>query len=219
MLLSATQRVNLLLSANERAVFLYAHPIVTCHPSLPRNQGAARGRPSPCMRCNITSGVDSFSGAGQSPYACVLLRIESDDGMRATISRWFTDRGDCSADSPWFASGFGDPVLGPSYLLLEADTSQVPPDQRDDAMKGVKDIIGRRAEAFGVPVDLRREGSNRLSAVVQGIGPGGARELFGRTAELEFKEPQRDVLGVPSRPVAGQLRAQREASFASGFTT
>jgi len=43
MLLSATQRVNLLLSANERAVFLYAHPIVTCHPSLPRKQEAAVG--------------------------------------------------------------------------------------------------------------------------------------------------------------------------------
>jgi hypothetical protein len=31
-LLSSTQRVNVLLSANEKAVFLYTRPIVTCHP-------------------------------------------------------------------------------------------------------------------------------------------------------------------------------------------
>lgn len=121
----------------------------------------------------------SFGSVGpDDPYACVLLRIEGNKDMKAAISRWFMDEGDCSPNSPWFAGGFGDPSFGRSYVLLEADTSQVAPESRDDAMEGVVSVIQRRADLFGLPVELRRQGSDRLSAVVYGVDPGRAREFL-----------------------------------------
>jgi len=87
-------------------------------------------------------------------------------------------------------------LKGGTYVLLEADTSQVPADQRDDAMKGVKDIIERRVNAWGVAEsEIQREGANRLAVQLPGITREEARDLIGRTAELEFKEPQRDDQG------------------------
>ncbi|MCJ7510237.1 MAG: protein translocase subunit SecD [Dehalococcoidia bacterium] len=87
-------------------------------------------------------------------------------------------------------------LKGGTYVLLEADTSQVPADQRDDAMKGVKDIIERRVNAWGVAEsEIQREGANRLAVQLPGIAREEARDLIGRTAELEFKEPQRDDQG------------------------
>jgi protein-export membrane protein SecD/preprotein translocase SecF subunit len=87
-------------------------------------------------------------------------------------------------------------LKGGTYVLLEADTSQVPPDQRDDAMEGVKDIIERRVNAWGVAEsEIQRQGSDRLAVQLPGITPEEARDLIGRTAELEFKEPQRDEEG------------------------
>ena len=87
-------------------------------------------------------------------------------------------------------------LKGGTYVLLEADTSQVPPDQRDDAMEGAKDIIERRVNAWGVAEsEIQRQGSNRLAVQLPGITPEEARDLIGRTAELEFKEPQRDEEG------------------------
>jgi preprotein translocase subunit SecD len=60
-------------------------------------------------------------------------------------------------------------------------------------MKEVQDIIQRRAEAFGAKVsNLRREGTNRLAFEVSGVTAGQARELFGRTALLDFREPEQD---------------------------
>jgi SecD/SecF fusion protein len=86
-------------------------------------------------------------------------------------------------------------------VLLEADTSQVASDQRDNAMKGVKDIIERRVNAWGVAEsEIQREGANRLAVQLPGIGREEARDLIGRTAELEFKEPQRENQSDPASP-------------------
>jgi SecD/SecF fusion protein len=87
-------------------------------------------------------------------------------------------------------------LKGGSYVLLEADTSQVAPDDRDAAMEGVQDIIERRVNAWGVAEsEIQRQGSNRLAVQLPGITPDEARDLIGRTAELEFKEPERDEEG------------------------
>jgi len=87
-------------------------------------------------------------------------------------------------------------LKGGTYVLLEADTSQVAPEDRDNAMKGVKDIIERRVNAWGVAEsEIQRQGANRLAVQLPGISQEEARDLIGRTAELEFKEPQRDEEG------------------------
>ncbi|MGQ9573208.1 MAG: protein translocase subunit SecD [Dehalococcoidia bacterium] len=87
-------------------------------------------------------------------------------------------------------------LKGGTYVLLEADTSQVAPEDRDNAMEGVKNIIQRRVDAWGVAEsEIQRQGSNRLAVQLPGIDPEEARDLIGRTASLEFKEPKRDEQG------------------------
>ncbi len=79
-------------------------------------------------------------------------------------------------------------------LVLEADLSRLPPDvDADDALEEVEDILKRRAGAFGGSVkEVSREGENRLSVRTRGIDPEEARELLGKTAQLEFRKPTLD---------------------------
>ncbi len=82
-------------------------------------------------------------------------------------------------------------LVGGTYALLEADVSSLPAGTDvDDAMDGAKDVIERRVNAFGVSeTEITREGKNRLSVQLPGISPDEARDLIGRTALLEFREP------------------------------
>ncbi len=85
-------------------------------------------------------------------------------------------------------------LKGGSYLLLEADTSRLPAGTDVDvAMKGAKDILERRVNRFGLSeTEITVEGSNRLAVQVPGISPGEAKDLLGKTAQLEFREPSRE---------------------------
>ncbi|MBI1885357.1 MAG: protein translocase subunit SecD [Chloroflexi bacterium] len=88
-------------------------------------------------------------------------------------------------------------LKGGTYVLLEADTSRLPPGvEASDAMDVVKEVIERRVNAFGVSeTEIQREGPNRLSVQLPGISPDEARDLIGRTALLEFLEPKLDEQG------------------------
>jgi len=95
------------------------------------------------------------------------------------------------------AMKLGLDLNGGTYVLLEADTSQLPPGANlDDAMEGAKDVIQRRINALGVgETEITREGKNRLQVQLPGIPPDQAGELIGKTALLEFREPKRDDAG------------------------
>ncbi|MCH8920620.1 MAG: protein translocase subunit SecD [Chloroflexi bacterium] len=85
-------------------------------------------------------------------------------------------------------------LKGGTYVLLEADTSRLPPgtDIRDK-LEGTKDILERRVNRFGVSeTEITIEGSNRLAVQMPGIDPDEARELLGKTAQLEFRAPVLD---------------------------
>ena len=82
-------------------------------------------------------------------------------------------------------------LKGGSYVLLEADTSRLPPgtDIRD-RLEGVRDVLERRVNRFGVSeAEITIEGENRLAVQMPGIDPDRARELLGKTAQLEFRKP------------------------------
>src|SRR3990172_7647692 len=85
-------------------------------------------------------------------------------------------------------------LKGGTYVLLEADTSRLPVGTDiDAALEGVKDVLDRRVNAFGVSeTEITREGPNRLAVQMPGIEPDEARELLGKTAQLEFRAPVRD---------------------------
>jgi protein-export membrane protein SecD/preprotein translocase SecF subunit len=82
-------------------------------------------------------------------------------------------------------------LKGGSYVLLEADTSRLAPGTNvDDALEGVKRVLENRVNAFGTTeTEITREGANRLAVQMPGIDPDDARELLGKTAQLEFRKP------------------------------
>src|SRR3972149_5367444 len=88
-------------------------------------------------------------------------------------------------------------LKGGNYVLLEAETSRLPPGTDiGNALDGVKDVLERRVNAFGVSeTEITREGPNRLAVQMPGIDPDEARELLGKTAQLKFLKPVLDESG------------------------
>jgi len=91
------------------------------------------------------------------------------------------------------AMRLGLDLRGGTRLVMEADTSQAPDVDVDQALEAASRIIERRVNAFGVAEsEIQRQGSDRLAVQLPGIDPEKARELVGRTAVLEFREPKLD---------------------------
>lgn len=90
------------------------------------------------------------------------------------------------------AMRLGLDLQGGSYVLLEGDVSRLPSGVSvDQAMDGVKNVIERRVNAFGVSeTEISREGKNRLAVQLPGISPEEAKDLIGKTAQLEFRQPK-----------------------------
>ena len=95
-------------------------------------------------------------------------------------------------------------LLGGTHLVYEADLNQVGDLNAADAMQGVRDVVERRINFFGVsePV-VQVSGSNRLIVELAGISDvNQAIQLIGETPFLEFKEETagtRDILDAQSR--------------------
>lgn len=81
-------------------------------------------------------------------------------------------------------------LVGGAHLLYQADLSQISGIDPDDAMEGIRDVIERRVNAFGVAEPLVQvSGSDRLIVELAGITDiNQAIRLIGETPFLEFKE-------------------------------
>ena len=81
-------------------------------------------------------------------------------------------------------------LRGGTNLVYEADFTGIEEDKRADSLKGAKDIIERRINAYGVaePV-IQIVGGNRISIQLPGVTDiAEAKDLVGKTAELIFRE-------------------------------
>jgi preprotein translocase subunit SecD len=92
-------------------------------------------------------------------------------------------------------------LLGGAHLLYQADFSAVGDIDRVEAMQGIRDVVERRVNFFGVaePV-VQISGEDRLIVEVAGITDvNQAIKLIGETPFLEFKETsaELDIDGVP----------------------
>lgn len=102
-------------------------------------------------------------------------------------------------------------LLGGAHLLYEADLSRVE-DNKSDAMSGIRDVIERRVNFFGVsePV-IQVSGENRLIVELAGISDvNQAIQMIGETPFLEFKE---------EAPNATQIIEEFNKKKAAGLTT
>lgn len=86
-------------------------------------------------------------------------------------------------------------LAGGSHLVFETDTSKIPQDKRNTALSGVKDVIERRVNLFGVTepsvTTSEFEGKDRIVVEMPGISDTKvAVDLIGKTAQLMFAEVQ-----------------------------
>lgn len=84
-------------------------------------------------------------------------------------------------------------LQGGTHLVYEADLSNIEKEDIDSSMQGLRDVIERRVNLFGVrePVVQTQEakGSHRLIIELAGVkDPAKAIEMIGQTPYLEFKE-------------------------------
>lgn len=81
-------------------------------------------------------------------------------------------------------------LLGGAHLLYEADLSKVDSENRVDAMQGIRDVIERRVNFFGVSEPIVQvSGDSRLIIELAGITDiNQAIQMIGETPFLEFKE-------------------------------
>lgn len=102
---------------------------------------------------------------------------------------------------PYFPSKpfkLGLDLQGGTHLIYEADLSKVSSGDRSNSMQGLRDVIERRINLFGVaePVVQVQEkgGSHRLIVELAGVKDiSQAIKMIGETPFLEFKEERRDI--------------------------
>ncbi len=92
-------------------------------------------------------------------------------------------------------------LQGGAHLVYEADMSQIPDADRGAALEGVRDVIERRVNAFGVSEPLVQTNINdgHYRVVIELAGVLDVKEAIkqiGETPILEFKETNSDYTGV-----------------------
>ena len=84
-------------------------------------------------------------------------------------------------------------LRGGTRLVLEADISQQPDIDLDEALDAAVEVVERRVNAFGVAESItERVGSNRIQVQLPGISSEEAAAKIGATAQLQFMEWSRD---------------------------
>jgi len=95
-------------------------------------------------------------------------------------------------------------LQGGLHLVYEADLETIPRFDRDSAMQGLRDVIERRVNFFGVAeptIQLQGESeTRRLIVELAGIqDPSQAIQLIGQTPYLEFKEYRENYQEILTR--------------------
>jgi len=109
-------------------------------------------------------------------------------------------------------------LLGGTHLVYQADLSSVK-DNKTDAMAGIRDVIERRVNLFGVSEPLVQiEGSDRLIVELAGIKDvKQAIQLIGETPFLEFKEQKVDFDQIVNAQAKGE-RLNEEPFQSTGLS-
>jgi len=94
------------------------------------------------------------------------------------------------------AINLGLDLQGGIHLVMEVDTSELPPEEAIDAVDRAQEVIRNRIDQFGVAEPtIQRQGEKRIIVELPGEKDvERAKKLIGRTAQLEFQllEPYAD---------------------------
>ena len=94
-------------------------------------------------------------------------------------------------------------LAGGSYLVYQADVSDIEPENRDEIMDGVKGVIERRINALGITESTvqiqKQEGEYNIVIQIPGIADiEKAKEMVGLFTVLEFQEQDAEGNWVPA---------------------
>ncbi|MBI4256590.1 protein translocase subunit SecD [Candidatus Uhrbacteria bacterium] len=101
-------------------------------------------------------------------------------------------------------------LQGGTHLVYEADMTQIPEEDRLEALEGVRDVIERRVNAFGVSEPVVQitstGGSYRVVIELAGVlEVSEAIALIGETPVLEFKVPGEELDREPTKEELDRL--------------
>ncbi len=107
-------------------------------------------------------------------------------------------------------------LQGGTHLVYEADMTQIPESERAEALEGVRDVIERRVNAFGVAEPLVQTtssgGKDRVIVELAGVlDVKEAIKQIGETPVLEFKESGAEL----DRELTPEEQAQFDAALAA----
>lgn len=109
-------------------------------------------------------------------------------------------------------------LQGGSHLVYQADMSEIPDGDKSSALEGVRDVIERRVNVFGVSEPIVQTsfsgGEHRVIVELAGIKDvNEAIEMIGETPLLEFKEETNAIreLTEEERAAMDELNSESEA--------
>lgn len=90
---------------------------------------------------------------------------------------------------------FGLDLQGGAYLLYEAELDDIPLSERDQRMSGLRDLIERRVDLYGIGESMVQIRGERLSVEIPGAHDlDEAIGIIGETPFLDFREISEEVL-------------------------
>ena len=117
-------------------------------------------------------------------------------------------------------------LLGGTHLVYDADTSQVPNADKIAAVEGVRDVIERRINAFGVsePLVQTNQSGDKSRIIIELAGIqdiNQAIKMIGETPLLEFKEEKsteltEDEINQANATTAGMSGTDSSANTGTG---
>jgi protein-export membrane protein SecD len=113
-------------------------------------------------------------------------------------------------------------LQGGVHLVYEADMESIPDDERSSALEGVRDVIERRVNAFGVaePRVQKNTSGGNYRVIVELAGVFDVNEaigLIGETPILEFKEPKDEIIAELSAEQEAEIEASQEVERESAL--
>jgi preprotein translocase subunit SecD len=113
-------------------------------------------------------------------------------------------------------------LAGGSYLVYQADVSNIEPDNRDEIMKGVKEVIEKRINALGITEPViqlqKQEGEYNIAIQLPGIADiEKAKETVGLFALLEFREQDEAGNWTPATGIVTVNGEEKELILSSRY--
>ena len=107
-------------------------------------------------------------------------------------------------------------LLGGTHLVYEADLSNVNKSDYSSVMQGLRDVIERRVNLFGVrePIVQTQESANHYRLIVDLAGvkdPAKAIKEIGKTPFLQFKEPNDNFKKIMAKRKELEGKTKKEA--------